>query len=891
MVPEPVGKFLPWRLLLEALGAPAAPSAAALPATVACPACSGRLLVQADDLFASYWYYCRDCGVNGDGVALAAKTWGMEAPDAVHRLAARGIRFPKRYLAPSALAYNCERHTEAHARVQEWLRQAGADLDAGKSGPVERLLAVARGAPAARDTAGAPGRPTHAELGLAAVSRDWLAAHLDPKSLRHMEARGRHASAPRAGRVPAWSQALGMVYEDVPHRPRGVLLWPNHLEFPGGGHYVQIIRLPSMTNATDLVARREAGLWGLGAALARARDAGSPVFAVTDAALALRWRFQHLASTGEALPIVAPWHGARWSTYLAWSHLRGRRGVLITARVDEEAMRVGRLLDWGLVELRPARTGPPPGPEWLAWALAHGEPWTFYMRRDAPAHGPGWAEAAFQKIGASEDERAAISTNWPAVFQQTLVAPPRSVGSGAVRVIESDGQWRTPKGRLVCDAVLRVDRVVHGEESDESAEALYEGRVLWQGHEWPFQVDTARSRAFFTSTLAWLRRFVAKRGGVVCGEADKLGVDLVRVARDMSPPLPVFRPTRVGASSEGYVFPRYIERWAGGAVPLAPPIAPRRGTYAFHKLEAPSSAAPPLAWSAPPESAGAVEAGMVFCAIAWHMLASRPVPGLRRPSPRTAIVERPPFPWSRAVGGALGLCRPWQGPDRLGTRFITGRHVPYPTDRKTPHRDHVLLVSEREGAALALRDDWTVIDVTENNKGPVSGSLFRAAFAAFWRALCERRVHWRDLDDRPLAALFREYAAWAWPASPPSRPSAFLRGAANRSCGAAGTSPWAYAVRVSLRLALRRDGRPPGGLALTRSGKIAVPDDLLTKLSRQEGDVSLADVARHARGLGEAAEHDMRKTGPRRLVAPEWFEENVCVPEAIAPPEFPSGPR
>ena len=84
---------VPHRQLLDLLGCTVRTHS--LPQLMVCPVCGkGGMLVYHDHIDHGAWYNCRVCNRYGDLLELAARTWKLELPQAIVRLAGQGFDLP-----------------------------------------------------------------------------------------------------------------------------------------------------------------------------------------------------------------------------------------------------------------------------------------------------------------------------------------------------------------------------------------------------------------------------------------------------------------------------------------------------------------------------------------------------------------------------------------------------------------------------------------------------------------------------------------------------------------------------------------------------------------------------------------------------------------------------
>lgn len=99
------------------------------PMIFACPLCGGaRLEIYRDWHFGGGWHFCRNCGIAGDMIELAAKTWNTEILAAILRLENEGCSFTRRVTRSEVVSQYCHDHIERRNRLRQLWEKASRKL-------------------------------------------------------------------------------------------------------------------------------------------------------------------------------------------------------------------------------------------------------------------------------------------------------------------------------------------------------------------------------------------------------------------------------------------------------------------------------------------------------------------------------------------------------------------------------------------------------------------------------------------------------------------------------------------------------------------------------------------------------------------------------------------
>lgn len=527
--PRPVCAPVAWPAAARALGIE--DRGAAYPRRAPCPLCTGgRLTIYQDNRSRGHWHHCDGCGSTGDMPALAAAAWGVPYETALGRLEAAGAA------GPPVPASEAERWETVAGYWREASRRAWAEPPPRELSRLAARLKLAHGLDGRRAREG-PARfmgwssCQEAEAAFAPGSAA-LGRSLRPSGGLN------NPSKVRLFREHGWGHVLAFPYGDVPGRVRG-------FAFVGRAG-----------RDADVVHRRvgdlspEFGLAGLDAALDDPGTLGGAVIAVPDVRLMARVQVRHLQTSTRPLPLVAWYEGPAGVTSDSWRALAGRDVVLWSTRLDPPTLRQAAALDARLWVAGPGGDGPALMDDWLykqpaadlaARAVKRARHWPKAVERWAEGQAPGAVEALLR--GLRDTDRYGLLGGVEARVAELLgrAAPAqmaRTVSLARHEVTEHpDGSWtaaepsrlRRPRraSTLVCDAALRIDRVVAG-----TPEA-YQGWVRHRGRDVPFEELRDVVEA---DPVAFMDRLLIETGsGVLTADRSWAG-RLTHIARLFHPP-------------------------------------------------------------------------------------------------------------------------------------------------------------------------------------------------------------------------------------------------------------------------------------------------------------------------------------------------------------------
>jgi hypothetical protein len=581
-----LNRHLDWASVLDALAADR-DDTPFLPARAACPLCysARKLQVMQDPLLGGAWYRCVACDFAGDAIELAAAAWGVSP-----KLAARKLLGGE---PPPGTEATLDEQLAAYLkRVLAVRRRAAAFWESCRvPGPViiepgtEDVLA-AMGVPGTCD--GASWRDRGGRF-VGFSTRTLAEEYLSPTAARTQRLIGANRTHLRTltFRGPSWKGLVVVPYEDLPGRIAGFL-------FVGREARPQDRIYRSVFPANPARCRN------LHAAMLGTSAAGTPVLVMPEIGDALRLQLRRVSDGSPPLPIVSPrLEGAARG---AWPYPFKRRYVVWDPRDPVRAVAVAGLCG-GEISVNAPHTKSVKDyiVNQTADAVYDGcramrksrDAFVERLASEAPEAVEELAADGVLSRSDLADLAARCGERESEVISGLLDGPSaaKSVLVNQREYREEGGRWLA-NGRVVCDFVIRVDRVIYQESRGRG---LFEGRVIHAGREIPF---LAPADAIEPDPLRWARNEIWKAGAGAPIISPRHSRDIMQVAWAMQKPAFASGVDRVGwhPARRQMIMPRFaiddgrvepcdlLTRLAEGPLPCAdfePPDVPTEFEFRY----------------------------------------------------------------------------------------------------------------------------------------------------------------------------------------------------------------------------------------------------------------------------------------------------------------------
>ncbi len=622
-----------------------------LPAIISCPLCRAlRMSIFSDAATGGQWHYCDGCGASGDMLQLAQAVWRLSLPATILKLQESGCDFGGQAIRPAELEYYGRSFTEPLARLRELWEDARVRFIQGRAMVTQPLQTLRlRSELVGVRLAEGPARM------LGATNRERVELTFQPNSYTTEKRHMGFTSENRVFRGPRWKDVLAMPFYDLPQRIIG-FLFAGREGLPTDLVYKRKLLGEGALNA-PLV---EAGLAFHPEVLRADEDWEGAVLALQDPILATRLQQRQFQLSAKPLPLVAWRDDGKHVSNHAWQMFQGRRIVFWapepTPEVVRQLLRTDAWLALGGDEASYWKDRVPR--DQLRRVLRAAQPWQDELARwlkqaeDAPI------ENLFRSLQAMgeptnkllEKCRPSLRSRVAGILKQELVQS--SVSINRTTVIEQTDGWfsistaarRSPE--LICDACLRIERVIHRPTRKES---YYQGYVLYKNE--PVQF-CERREVVEKHTLRWMQDLL------LCREKGLLRYDpqwmnrIVTVATQLHPPEFVTGVDAVGWDDRrmGFTLPQFSVSRLGKV---------EHNPAGFFAEDAPGSQlAPPTPLS--PAEAQTLTSEQPGTATAWGaatgLLANILAPAFGHPVAGLALVGRGAEAVGRAVARGAG-CR------------------------------------------------------------------------------------------------------------------------------------------------------------------------------------------------------------------------------------------
>jgi hypothetical protein len=479
------------------------------PVTIECPLCHTIQLDLFNDVpLRAEWGYCRGCKFSGDAIELAAQVWSLDIAATIQRLKSYGVQIPNRVSDPAAVTSYVENHVEYRRRMNDFWKQSSRDLPFFEPDSLTRMQ---RNILQRRDDSSWSDR---ARFTVGYTSINEVENLFHPKSVattmrrNHGEKRterpGSGAGKARVFKGNGTGGLSVLPFQDVPGRICG-FLFVRDVRNPGPEDMVYKSVQLGPSNRRP----KEAGLLMFNNCFSYYySDVVDGMFIIADPLLAVRMQLKWLRTNVLPLPIVATFVAAHHcprsvfrqsqvSDRVLWAPRIGPREVLqarfANARVSTYLATASEILDspwvacFGLPNMKASTIS---WQDALRWQL---------NQLPLPAAEELLRDAALEPY-AQRDFLGGCTKSLIEKLQPILMKPefqPRIVISGRT-IVERDGRWvLDPSGTEVCNAQLRIDRFIY----TRLEKHYYEGRILLNGQEVPFRVDSAKADANFVKCL------------------------------------------------------------------------------------------------------------------------------------------------------------------------------------------------------------------------------------------------------------------------------------------------------------------------------------------------------------------------------------------------------
>lgn len=568
-----INSTVTWQKLLPALGVTV--DKGVLPSTVTCPLCRrDRLTIYQDSINGGEWHHCFGCNHSGDMLELAAATWQTDLVTTISKLTLLGFDTPPGSTTQQALDLLMTRVYGRRKRVAA-MWHAGQQYLAEKPASLQPLL----------DKFGLRfdqnGRIWLDRMGhyIGGLPNSKIIEQMQPFRTVTKETYSQ-TSFLHSGN--AWQRMFrGSYWEDVLMVPMYTLpgLIMNWLFVGRQGREEDFVYYP-INGFACRSDKQESGLAMYDVLHASMVDTfPNTVFVINDVMFALKLQSRHMRDSTIPMPIIGMFarshiHPKRarryeiapmavWSTvpqreYIFWGRKPDARLYNAAARVNGKVQIAEFMADalWNSpkrVLTRVRQTAEPWGIslERLLRDMSNEERELFLAELQLPTH----ARLDFM-ARCSEGTKELLAES----ERSTIV--PKQVCINNHNVVETMSGWFSSKNNsLISDAILRIEKAIYEEDSDN---VWYQGYIIYKGKQIPFLEPAAVIDA---APATWLRKTVLKTGAGLVNFNKAWTHNIMQIALHFNPPEAVQAVSVFGwdVNKTAFVLPRMIVHVGGHA--------------------------------------------------------------------------------------------------------------------------------------------------------------------------------------------------------------------------------------------------------------------------------------------------------------------------------------
>lgn len=477
-------------------------------------------MIYQDSRIHGAWHHCSSCGTYGDMIELAARTWKVDLPAAIRRLANLGLDFPQGtddLIIGDYMRYSPERREHLTKLLQDGADCLQGDDRGGYIGLLRQLhITTEMSARQWQERMGQwIGGANYRTIDVAL--RPWL-----QNTDKWLNSGGKCRIFCGGG----WREVIMIPFHDLPERVCGLLLIGRHCRRDDRIFRTMLGR--SSSNRAEARLPVEAGLCLYSAALKTAnhKDFGQDLIVCQDPLLAIAMQAKHLRTSLTPLPLVGAYSAdimaddkkpVRVASHTVWQTLSGRRllfwGPQLTAAIINMAAQAN-----GHISICAAPRGDQirPPREWFFTVQRQAVPWEAALDRwlqQADTNGIQALLPGLQLPGdVMQHFRRRCSTTAKSRLQQFEQDPNRLqvVHLGKRVVMETARGWVDGQtGNTICSATLQIQRMLYQESTGD---IYYQGHIGFDGQQYPF---LERQTVVDKGTFNWMRaQLVAAGAGI-----------------------------------------------------------------------------------------------------------------------------------------------------------------------------------------------------------------------------------------------------------------------------------------------------------------------------------------------------------------------------------------
>jgi hypothetical protein len=561
-----------WHEVLRLLGTDV--QVLVLPVTVICPCCTrDGLHVYQDITSGGAWHYCSACKFAGDSIELAADVWNQDIPTTILKLNAYGISFPADVLDPSIIDRYVLGHVEYRKGMQALWALAQERLPKNDTPTIAKLHDKYTSGHAASSITWA--RRGKQFLG-GCHTTDVLRAFRQERVRNADRELGWHDLNSGHNRIfkgKNWADLLIFPYYDLPGKIKGFTL----IGRDGETKDILYRRISNHPQSPKLGADDSAydpGLSMYETLFLYHPKYKNTSFILADPIVALRLQLRHMRQSNKPLPICGSYSDSNLINRWIWSTMFPRNFVFwgreLTSELIQQArhangkIAIGKTFDTLLTD--PVKRSPT---EWLDRMASAAKPWQQVVEAELREVSLPVAESLLLRLRLTSQELRAFAADCAAdvreklekVFE-TAICDTKSALVEGKSLTETKEGWCLENGTVICDAIVRIEKVVHQPVKNC---AYYTGYIERKGKRIEF---TDAAEYMENRTAKWLREKLIPAGLGRPRISPMWKKHLLTVAQSFHEPENVVGVDSFGwnEQQQSFVFPHFVLRRNGEVV-------------------------------------------------------------------------------------------------------------------------------------------------------------------------------------------------------------------------------------------------------------------------------------------------------------------------------------
>lgn len=510
LITPSLSTFVDWTQILPVLGIN--PTTSILPYKIPCriPNCTGQMTLYPDKYYV-LWAHCPVCNFCGDIIELSAAHWeGLTIDQTVNKLILAGVAIPPERVVLRSMHNYKKKHTDRRKELNDYWRKAQLSYLTDNNKVLNDLqyrlsIRPSKDRKEWLERQGAfIGASTKIEIDAVFRGLTWRYGYDN-------EATGSEVIFTGSG----WNDVLVLPGHDLPGRFKSFLFYGRNLD-PVEDLRAFVIRYDGLYVQDRFTRRLKTNDINGGLFLYESlKYANDDVIVMSNPLLATQMQLWHLRLNPTPAPVISINDMFGCATHpMVWNHIAqtpifwGAPSPALFMHARETNARI--CLDGfdakGAIQ-GITKTGLE---EWTNIVRRKARPWDEVLEEQLVTLPVDVADAILSGMGLEIGEFNEFYNKAPDAVKERVYVCLNRIKSKTVRVNkdyirEENDKWVLDKtNNLICDAVLRIDRVVYHPKREQT---YYDGRVLYKGREMPFY---ELSKIVENNTFLWMRYLILR---------------------------------------------------------------------------------------------------------------------------------------------------------------------------------------------------------------------------------------------------------------------------------------------------------------------------------------------------------------------------------------------